>query len=277
MDRLRSIEHYLLAGTKSYTSDDDIVAFLENRYSNTGSQKSYLILEGTDGPLTSVTDVEKEKETKNTMRPTPRNKYDPLRVKNEFKTTIKAKMREQSQIARKLRMIAKRNPEILTKDVIDLRICKQLLRYESYVEMNALWQSYMSELIKDAHTVQTVTAKLSSAEYIGAELTVTHSLSPEQIGMRGIVLWESKDYYLLIVPRRANWKCQIPGVEPVFTAMECIGGLRKVQKVHTRFSFDVPQGKEQLSFEILGDRMNVRSVDRANKKFKAHSVDDLHL
>lgn len=275
MDRMKSIEHHLLSRCRRFDSDEDIFTVLENRYSSTGSQKSYLILEGTDS---NESDIKPTKKTKNTLGVSPKNKYDPLRVKNEFKSTIKSKMKEQDNIARKLRMIAKRNPEILKQDVINLRICKPLMRYENFVEMNTLWQSYMSDLIKDNTNVQVVTSKLSSAEYIGAELTISHSLSPEQIGMHGIVIWESKDYYLLIVPRKQNWKSQIPNIEPKFSPMECIGGLRKFQKIHTRFEFDIKVSEtEKLSFEIIGDRMNVRSVDRANKKFKGHSVDDINL
>lgn len=275
MDRMKSIEHHLLSRCRRFDSNEDIFTVLENRYSSTGSQKSYLILEGTDS---NESDIKPTKKTKNTLGVSPKNKYDPLRVKNEFKSTIKSKMKEQDNIARKLRMIAKRNPEILKQDVINLRICKPLMRYENFVEMNTLWQSYMSDLIKDNTNVQVVTSKLSSAEYIGAELTISHSLSPEQIGMHGIVIWESKDYYLLIVPRKQNWKSQIPNIEPKFSPMECIGGLRKFQKIHTRFEFDIKVSEtEKLSFEIIGDRMNVRSVDRANKKFKGHSVDDINL
>lgn len=272
---MKSIEHHLLSRCRRFETDEDIFTVLENRYSNTGTQKPYLILEGTDS---NINDTPVVKKKQNTLGSTPKNKYDPLRVKNEFKSTIKNKMKQQDHIAKKLRIIAKRNPDILKGDVIDLRICKPLMKYEDFVDMNTLWQSYMSELIKEGTNVQVVTAKLSSAEYIGAELTVTHSLSPEQIGMRGIVIWESKDYYLLIVPRKDNWKSQIPNVVPKFSAMECIGGLRKIQKIHTRFEFHIKVSEEEkLSFEIIGDRMNIRSVDRANKKFKGHSVDDINL
>lgn len=267
----------MLSRCKTWSSDEDIYTLLEQRYSTTGSQKPYLILEGTDqGGLEAET---KSKTPSGLEGPSLKNKYDPLRVKNQFKNKIKSQMKTQDTIARKLRMISKRNPQILMQDVIQLRLCKPLMRYEDYISMNELWSSYISELISDSNNIQLVTAKLSSAEYIGAKLTVTHSLNPEQIGMKGIVLWESKDYYLIIVPRKSGWKSEIPDQSKVkYSAMECIGGLRKIQKVHTRFQFDVNSGDDQVvSFEIIGDRMNIRSVDRANKKFKGHSVDDLNI
>jgi ribonuclease P protein subunit POP4 len=295
MDRSNVIEHLLLSRCSRFNENGDLLQFLEQRYSFTGPQKNYLVLESTDGGQLledSRKNELKESENINSFLAEKKrgslsknNKYSAIKTKNEFKKFVQQSLRLQENVTRKLNKLNKKNPNILKQDVVQLKICKGILKFEDFIEINNLWNNYIKELVKNSRTIDVVTAKLSTAEFVGAYFTVTHCSCSDNIGMEGIVLWESQTYILLIVPRKNNWKENISDI-PIkipYTAKECIGGLRMIPKKKTRFTFNIELGdiesesEEALSFEFIGDRLSIRSVDRANKKFKSHSVKDIEL
>lgn len=289
MDRINSIEQLLLSRCSRFNQTGKVLKFLEERYSFTGPQKNYLVLESTEGDefkneerkaekkeLASVDKYSKQKPIIFSQ-----NKFDPYKTKNEFKRLIQNTLKKQKQIAKKLHKLSKSKPQILEEDVKDLKICRELLLFEDFLEMHNLWKNYMKDLIRGSKTIDLITAKLSVAEFVGAYFRVTHSFCPENIGLEGIVIWESQTYVLLIVPRRYNWKGNVPNKLPQipYTSNDCIGGLRMIAKKSTRFVFDieVEDSSDILPFEFIGDRMSIRSLDRANKKFKSHSVKDIEV
>lgn len=116
-------------------------------------------------------------------------------------------------------------------------------------------------------------AKLVSADFHGAELEVVRSRCVSRVGVRGIVVRDSKFVFQVITRRNE---------------------LKIVPKEHTVFRFEVPppgsleaavdsgtskeegvSGKKNLVFELHGDQFQHRAVDRANKKFKTHFLPDL--
>ena len=292
MDRADVIEHFLLSRCSRFNDSGQILQFLEQRYSYTGPQKNYLVLEPTDGGQYQVETQQQEKKDaeegkkflsdKNSLTSATRkdNKYSSIKTKNEFKKFTRNSLKLQEEAAKKLRKLSKKNPGLLTGDVIDLKMCKGILKFEDFVEMHALWNNYMEELLQNCKTVDVITAKLSSAEFVGAYFKVTHCPCPDNIGLEGIVLWESQTYILMIIPRKNNWKNSITEqkVQIPYSAKECIGGLRMISKKKTRFTFDIEVDENNvIEFEFLGDRMSIRSLDRANKKFKSHNVKDIQL
>ncbi|GAV28065.1 hypothetical protein PMKS-001533 [Pichia membranifaciens] len=292
MDRADVIEHFLLSRCSRFNDSGQILQFLEQRYSYTGPQKNYLVLEPTDGGQYQVETKQQERkdaeegnkfvsDKKNLTSATRKdNKYSSIKTKNEFKKFTRNSLKLQEEAAKKLHKLSKKNPSLLTRDVIDLKICKGILKFEDFVEMHALWNNYMEELLQNCKTVDVITAKLSSAEFVGAYFKVTHCPCPDNIGLEGIVLWESQTYILMIIPRKNNWKNNIieQKVQIPYSAKECIGGLRMISKKKTRFTFDIEvDGDNVIEFEFLGDRMSIRSLDRANKKFKSHNVKDIQL
>lgn len=111
-----------------------------------------------------------------------------------------------------------------------------------------------------------------------------------------------------------DWLCQPerPGINQCVLAALEVGGLRSVAKRKTVFSFDVQlpnfdkpskvisnleididredpksdegldtqtqddaSNPEVLSFSIIGSRFEIRAVDRLNRKFKNHNIDDI--
>lgn len=290
MDRSDVIEHLLLSRCSKYNNNGQIIKFLEERYSFSGPQKNYLVLEPTDGGQYHIENRKEELKSKENAddflaaKTTQKqsNKYNPLKTKNEFKKFVQQSLKLQNNVAKRLHKMSKKNPNILCNDVSELKICQNILKFEDFIEMNNLWKDYINSLLLNSKTIDVATAKLSSAEYVGAYFKVTHSTCPDNIGLEGIVLWESQTYVLLIIPRKNNWKDNIlekDNLKIPYTAKECIGGLRMVPKKKTRFTFEVqvPNSDDSIEFEFIGDRMAIKSVDRANKKFKSHNVKDIDI
>ncbi|KAG0682147.1 hypothetical protein C6P40_003601 [Pichia californica] len=292
MDRSNAIEHLLLSRCAKYNGSGEIIKFLEQRYSFTGPQKNYLVLEPTDGGQYLIDNQKEEQKASANAKDflsvkskqsnaSKDNKYNGLKTKNEFKKFVQQSLKLQDSVAKKLHKLCKKNPKILKQDVIELKICSGILKFEDFIEMNNLWKNYMKELLQNCKTIDVATSKLSSAEFVGSYFRVTHCTCPDNIGLEGIVLWESQTYVLLIIPRRNNWKDNISSnnnLEIPYTAKECLGGLRMIPKKKTRFTFDVEVDDEHsIEFEFIGDRMGIRSLDRANKKFKSHNVKDIDL
>ena len=304
MDRSNVLEHLLLSRCGRFNGNGEILEFLEQRYSFNGPQKNYLVLESTDGGAIRAENdkkIAKENETVNDFlsnlnsNKKTTNKFNKLKTKNEFKKFIQTSIKHQDNVSKKISKMIKSNPDIRDmEDIIDLKICCKILKIEDYIEMNTLWNNYINELIKGCKTIDTITAKLSSAEYIGAYFTVTHCSCSDSIGIEGIVLWESQSYILMIIARKNNWKDNISigkndsnnKIKIKYSAREMIGGLRMIPKKKTRFTFRIDiendenkhEGdKEVINFEFIGDRLCIKSLDRANKKFKSHNVKDIDI
>lgn len=304
MDRGNTIEHLLLSRCSKFSDDGEKLQFLENRYSATGTQKNYLILESTDGgqsQLDTVTEQKKDNETiKHFLKSSASNtninnqikklnKHNPLKTKNQFKLFLKKSLKHQENTIKKLNKLAKKNPELLNSNsntnILDLKICNKLLKFSDFIQLNILWNSYIDNLLDNNLKIDAVTSKLSSAEFVGAYFKVTHSSCHDYIGLEGIVLWESQTYILLIVPPKNSWKNHIhmKNINIPYSVSDQIGGLKMILKKKTRFTFEInldsndDTSNNVIEFEYIGDRMSIRSVDRANKKFKNHNVKDIEL
>ena len=114
--------------------------------------------------------------------------------------------------------------------------------------------------------------KLCSADFHGAELEVVRSRCVGRVGIRGIVVKDSKFCFELV------------------TLGDCV---KVVPKEHTIFRFRVPflknregpEGKvdgnegegrqKEFVFELHGNQFVYRAADRANRKFKPRFHSDL--
>lgn len=291
MDRSKAIEHILLSRCYKFQNDEQITKILEDRYTISGSQKNFIVLEPTGGAGKQASPNGRRfkkkkkclftllKNPTNQQSKTQNNKHNPLKTKNEFKSFIKQSLQNQDNITRKLKQMAKKDPNVFENDVCKLHICDSILKFEDFIEMNSLWNDYIKDLLANSLNSSVITTKLSTCEFIGAYLEVIYSSCPDNIGMAGIVIWESQNSFVIVVPRKNNWKENISKdlIEIPYSAKECIGGLRVVPKKHSRFLLRVEIDDGILEFEVLGDRIAVRSVDRANKKFKSHNVKDIDL
>lgn len=178
---------------------------------------------------------------------------------------------------------------------------------DQFFELNNLWNEYMQDLIFNTagdsarqnqqnidieaipltHKLS-LAGKLASADYHGAKLTVISAHNPSLVGFEGIVIWEAKSSFIIIVPQKLNANS---------TVREKIGGLRIIEKKGTIFRFEVQVPsvdkktddsqenfdkekallgeKRKMTFEIVGSRFMYRTAERSGKKFKARSAEDL--
>ncbi|KAI1075757.1 RNase P/MRP, p29 subunit [Whalleya microplaca] len=136
--------------------------------------------------------------------------------------------------------------------------------YAVFEPLNRLWRGYVREILgNELYTGgQGAAAKLSAADFHGAEVEVSRSGCPSRVGIRGIVIKDSR-FVFEIVTRRNQ--------------------VKTVPKEGTMFRVCVPvvdapetsgDGKPFV-FEIHGDQFQHRSADRANKKFKGHFLEKL--
>lgn len=154
-------------------------------------------------------------------------------------------------------------------------IPKEGQKYEVFEPLNRLWIGYAREILgKEVYTGgQGAAAKLSSADFHGAEVEVSRSSCPSRVGIKGIVVKDTKFTFeivtrknqLKIVPKEGTmFRIQIPP-----EAANQQGG-KQAEKTGAE--------KEQgnlFTFEILGDQFQYRSANRANRKYKGHYLKQL--
>lgn len=146
---------------------------------------------------------------------------------------------------------------------------REAQKYALYAPLHKMWVGYIQEVLERSMPVTAATAaKLCSADFHGAELEVVRSRCVSRVGVRGIVVKDSK-FTFEIVTRNDK--------------------LKVMPKEHTVFRFTVPrpgvtegkeeeggqEGEKDLVFELHGDQFIYRAVDRANRKFKPHFLPDL--
>lgn len=132
-------------------------------------------------------------------------------------------------------------------------------KYEIYEPLNKMWQGYIREVLgADIYTGgPAAAAKLSSAEYHGAEAEVVESGCADRVGIKGIIVRDRKFVFEVLTKKK---------------------GLKIIPKEGTTFRCEVdypvvegePIHERRFAFELLGDQLIIRSADRANRKFKQH-------
>ncbi|EEP75814.1 conserved hypothetical protein [Uncinocarpus reesii 1704] len=158
---------------------------------------------------------------------------------------------------------------------------KEEVKYEIFKKLNSLWVEYMWEVLelkKVADKGPMITAmahgaKLASADFHGAELQVVRSRCVSRVGVKGIVVRDSKFAFVLVTEKN-----------------EMKTGLVAIPKEHTVFRFEIPipalpstdndqppkpDSPKNLTFELHGSQFENRPADRANRKFKWKNLDYL--
>ncbi|KAJ5120496.1 uncharacterized protein N7515_009884 [Penicillium bovifimosum] len=150
---------------------------------------------------------------------------------------------------------------------------KEECKYAIFKGLHELWVGYMHEIldVKGGAHISPVShgSKLVSADYHGAEVEVVRSRCAGRVGVKGIVVRDTKFTFVVVTERDE---------------------VKTIPKEHTIFRFVVPvlgsegDGKDQvegadnsgykpLAFELHGNQFENRPVDRANKKFKWRNID----
>ncbi|KAI1151657.1 RNase P/MRP, p29 subunit [Nemania diffusa] len=138
---------------------------------------------------------------------------------------------------------------------------KEAQKYSIFAPLNSLWAGYIREILGAElyNGGQGAAAKLSAADFHGAEVEVSRSRCPSRVGVRGIVVKDSR-FTFEIVTRRDQ--------------------VKTLPKEGTMFRVHVPApgaaaDQKPFCFEIHGDQFQHRASDRASKKFRHHFLKKL--
>lgn len=268
----RQIEKALLNRSHNSQKTQEL---LDNRYSVSGTQKPFLILTLTNGTsATSTTNA----------NPVPRQKCFPTKPKKQrlsrlnhartslsqfIKSAQTAQAKVEAQIRHQKKSKSKAQNITITPEYL---IENKVPSYDQYISLHQLWDSYISTLLFTNNSMPATTqhslvlaGKLASADFHGAQLKVISAKNPSMVGLQGIVIWEARTNFVMVVPAKPeSTSCR-----------EQIGGLRIVEKRGSLFQFTASNGTLSMDFDIVGSRFLYRTADRSGRKFKARSVDDL--
>lgn len=218
----RKIEEGWLLKSHSQEETDEL---LDSRYSLSGEQKPFLVLTPTTGNDNN-TSKRGRKKVKTPQHPD-------LRINQKQQTNKIKRARDD------------------LKDFIQKN--KNNCSYEKFVPLNELWNDYIKDLLSNDKK-NMIPAKLASADYHGAILSVSESRNPSLVGVTGIVIWEARTSFVFV--NKDN-------------------KLRIVEKRGSKFKVMNIPGLSTSSFEIIGSRFIYRTADRSGRKFKPRSVDEL--
>ncbi|THX58581.1 RNase P/MRP, p29 subunit [Aureobasidium pullulans] len=198
------------------------------------------------------------------LRPSSPDPREDARSKRQKARLEKAKANRKSKKPRPL--TAKRKRELGVYD-----IPKEQQKYDIYVPIWKLWCAYMREILGMSKSryvnAAGVGPLLASADYHGAMVDVVRCRCVGRVGIRGIVVKDTKFTLEIITPKNE---------------------LKTVPKEYTVFRFEVPfveednDGDSQMTepqkpfiFELHGSQFQNRAADRAARKFKQHIDPDL--
>ncbi|TIA24791.1 RNase P/MRP, p29 subunit [Aureobasidium pullulans] len=198
------------------------------------------------------------------LRPSSPDPREDARSKRQKARLEKAKANRESKKPRPL--TAKQKRELGVYD-----IPKEQQKYDIYVPIWKLWCAYMREILgmEKSRYVNAagVGPLLASADYHGAMVDVVRCRCVGRVGIRGIVVKDTK-FTLEIITAKNE--------------------LKTVPKEYTVFRFEVPfveednDGDSQMTepqkpfiFELHGSQFQNRAADRAARKFKQHIDPDL--
>ncbi|KAI1007936.1 hypothetical protein K3495_g310 [Podosphaera aphanis] len=153
-------------------------------------------------------------------------------------------------------------------------------KYEIFIPLHRLWIAYIQEILWDGKEFFPITgahaAKLCSADFHGAELEVVRSRCVGRVGVKGIVVKDSRAVFELVT--RENKLKVIPKEGTVFRFRVLIPELpsQGLKCEDEQPEDNVAQEEKNFcTFELHGDQFRYRAVDRANRKFKPHFLPNL--
>ena len=120
-------------------------------------------------------------------------------------------------------------------------------------------------------------SKLASADMHGAEMQVVRSRCAGRVGIRGVVVRDTKFTFVIVMPN--DRVVTVPKEYTVFRFMVPFpsSGGEDVDGDGVKDAKDNATGErenpKELVFELHGSQFQNRAVDRANKKFKWKNVD----
>ncbi|KAH8425459.1 RNase P/RNase MRP complex subunit [Aspergillus melleus] len=161
-------------------------------------------------------------------------------------------------------------------------------KYAVFKGLHELWVGYMQEILdlkeeggggarRDAGAVTPLShgSKLASADFHGAEVQVVRSRSQGRVGMKGIVVRDTKFTFVIVM--EGDVVKTIPKEQTIFRFTVPLPGSQSqsgAPEPDTQKN-EPSAEKKELTFELHGSQFLNRPVDRANKKFKWRNVEYL--
>jgi ribonuclease P protein subunit POP4 len=151
-------------------------------------------------------------------------------------------------------------------------------KYEIYEPLNRMWIGYIQEVLGleegGGMVTNVAAAKLCSADFHGAELEVVRSRCVSRVGVKGIVVKDSR--FVFEVVTKGNGVKVLPKEHTIFRFTVPFPG-KKLDGVEggTEGEAEPEKKPKDLLFELHGDQFKYRAADRANRKFKSHFLPDL--
>jgi ribonuclease P protein subunit POP4 len=157
-------------------------------------------------------------------------------------------------------------------------IPKSEQKYEIYEPLNRMWIGYIQEVLGLEEGGGLITnvaaAKLCSADFHGAELEVVRSRCVSRVGVKGIVVKDSK--FVFEVVTRGDRVKILPKEHTIFGfAVPFPGAKWETAEEVKEGEVELEKKPKDLVFELHGDQFEYRAADRANRKFKSHFLPDL--
>ncbi|XP_001606462.2 ribonuclease P protein subunit p29 isoform X2 [Nasonia vitripennis] len=139
---------------------------------------------------------------------------------------------------------------------------KKSLRYADMLPLNSLWLEYMHHMlgIEDFTSLPTnstnphwenISQRLMKADYHGAKVTITRSKCPSTVGIKGLIIQDTKNTFRLLSEDDV---------------------IRTIPKVSCVFHVHLD---ENVHIEVFGKELCVRPAERSVKKFKNLHIPEL--
>ncbi|KAL5329849.1 hypothetical protein ACEPPN_003369 [Leptodophora sp. 'Broadleaf-Isolate-01'] len=161
-------------------------------------------------------------------------------------------------------------------------IPKSQQKYAIYEPLNRMWVGYIQELLWEDGVMRQVTTsmatRLCSADFHGAELEVVRSRCVSRVGVKGIVVRDSR--YVFEVVTKGDRVKILPKEHTVFRFTVPRPKKEDVEAAEGAKDEAMAEGEEKeppkdVVFELHGDQFEYRAADRATRKFKPHYLPDL--
>ncbi|KAK0621651.1 Rof/RNase P-like protein [Bombardia bombarda] len=159
---------------------------------------------------------------------------------------------------------------------------RQGQKYELFKPLNRLWVNYMCDMLQDDiySDGEGLSSTLCSADFHGASVEVIRSKCVSRVGIRGIIIKDSLSSFeiiteanrLKLVPKEGTvFRFEVPVPVPAPT-----NGQTRTAEDAKGGGPEIAQDQQQtMAFELFGDQFQLRSADRASKKFKNHFMGTL--
>lgn len=207
---------------------------------------------------------------------TEKIQYRPLllRPSSPPPTTARDARRQARQLAKQKR---KQKPKPLSarerRQLGLYDIPREQARYALFEPLRGLWLGYIREVLgTDVYKGGPEAAqKLTSADFHGAEVEVSRSGCVSRVGVKGIIIKDTRFVFEIITPKN-----KIKTIPKEGTVFRIVVPIETTAEGTTEGAQAGTDGKmEDFVFEVHGDQFLYRAADRASKKFKSHFLKGL--